>query len=175
MQRRISHLMTRERQWRLDGSAAPNGQPLAHLVFFEADSLLVPDGYDTLLAAHTRFLQDHPRQVAVISGHSYGSGSHRFYWLMGERRAMAVQQALLRAGAAPEQLQVQSKGGLRPMIELAGQAVSSYCRRVSIDHVSADASTQVVPALGSAEWWRAVMGPPATASRLPLAGRARLQ
>lgn len=175
MQRRISHLMTREQQWRLDGSAAPNGQPLAHLVFFEANSLLVPDGYDTLLAAHARFLQEHPRQVAVVSGYSYGSGSHRFYWLMGKRRALAIQQALLRAGAAPEQLQLQSKGGLRPMIELAGQAVSRYCRRVSIDHVSADAKAEVVPALGSAAWWRTVMGPPANASRLPGAGRTRLQ
>lgn len=175
MPHRISTLMAREQEWRLRGATAHNGQPLAHLVFFEPNSLLVPDGYSDLLAAHARYLNAHPRQIAVISGHSYGSGSHRFYWLMGERRALAVQQALLQAGAPREQLRVQSKGGLRPMIELAGQAVSRYCRRVSIDHLPAGAQTAVVPALGSAAWWQAVMGPPANASRLPMAGRTRLQ
>lgn len=175
MPNRISNLMAREQAWRQSGATARNGQPLAHLVFFEPDSLLVPDGYNDLLAAHARYLNDHPRQIAVISGHSYGSGSHRFYWLMGERRAIAVQQALLRAGAAPEQLQVQSKGGLRPMIELAGQTVNRYCRRVSIDHVLADTRNTLVPALGSAAWWHAVMGPPASASRRSLTGQTRLQ
>ena len=175
MPHRISTLMAREQAWRLSRATAHNGQPLAHLVFFEPDSLLLPEGYNDLLAAHARYLNDHPNQIAVVSGHSYGSGSHRFYWLMGERRAIVVQQALLRAGAAPEQLQVQSKGGLRPMIELAGQAVGRYCRRVSIDHVVADAKRPLVPALGSAAWWQAVMGPPAKASRLPLPGRTRLQ
>lgn len=173
MPHRISTLMAREQEWRLRGATAQDGQPLARLVFFEPDSLLVPDGYSDLLAAHARYLIAHPRQIAVISGHSYGSGSHRFYWLMGERRALAVQQALLQAGAPREQLRVQSKGGLRPMIELASQAVTRYCRRVSIDLVSSDTKNPVVPAPGSVAWWRAVMGPPA--NRLPVAGRARLQ
>lgn len=175
MTRKIARLIAQESAWRRSCATTAEGQPLARLVFFEPDSLLLPEGYDALIAAHARYLNDHARQVAVLSGHSYGSGSHRFYWLMGERRAMVVQQALLRAGAAPHQIKVQSQGGLRPMIELAGEAVARYCRRVSIGYVSADAKAEVVPALGSAAWWRNVLGPPASASRLPLASRTRLQ
>lgn len=167
MTRKIAQLIARETQWRQSGATSPDGRPLAHLVFFEPESWLVPAGYHSLITAHARFLHEHPARLAVLAGHSYGSGSHRFYWLMGERRAAAVQHALVKAGAAPAQLKVRSDGGLRPMIELAGPMVTGYCRRVSIEHVRPDHTGQTVPDVGSTEWWRAVMGRPASASRLP--------
>ncbi|HYW58723.1 MAG TPA: OmpA family protein [Polaromonas sp.] len=152
-------ILAHEEELRMSGACADDGRPLAHQVFFEADNWLVPEGYEQLLQAHAAYLSGHPELAAVISGHSYGTGSHRFFWLMGDRRAIAVRAALLKAGAAPEQLLAQSQGAARPLIEMAGEDVGRYRRRVTIDYLRLDAvAAPPVPPDGSAQWWRSVMG-----------------
>lgn len=152
-------ILAREQILRSSGACASDGRPLAQQVFFEPDSWLVPDGFAPLLAAHAAYLVAHPELAAVISGHSYGTGSHRFFWLMGDRRALAVRAALIKAGAAHGQLLVQSQGAERPLIEMAGEDVGRYRRRVTIDYLQFDAvAAPPVPADGSALWWRSVMG-----------------
>ena len=152
-------LLTREQVLRSSGACACDGRPLAHQVFFEPDNWLVPSCYEPLLGAHAAYLVAHPELAAVLSGHSYGTGSHRFFWLMGDRRAIAVREALVKAGAASGRLLVQSQGAARPMIEMAGDAVGRYRRRVTIDYLKPDAVTaSPVPADGSKHWWRCVLG-----------------
>ncbi len=89
-------LLTREQELRASGECDDDGRPLARQVFFEADNWLVPESYGNLLAAHAAWLADRPERVVLVSGHSYGTGSHRFFWLMGDRRAIAVRSALLK-------------------------------------------------------------------------------
>ncbi len=152
-------ILAREQDLLLSGACADDGRPLAHQVFFDADNWLVPDCYAQMLGAHAAYLVACPEQAAVISGHSSGTGSHRFFWLMGDRRAIAVRSALVKAGAAPKQLQVQSQGAARPLIEMAGDEVGRYRHRVSIDYLTLDAATvPPVPSEGSAQWWRSVLG-----------------
>lgn len=171
---KIQILLAREQVWRTSGARAGDGRPLAHQVFFEPDNWLVPDAYAQLLQAHAAYLVAQPGLVAVVSGHSYGTGSHRFFWLMGDRRAIAVRSALIKAGAVPSQVLVQSRGAARPLIEMAGEAVARYRRRVSIDYVKPDAVTaSPVPLDGSAQWWRSVLGA-GTGVKLP-ADRPTLQ
>ena len=159
MQHKTQTLLARELAWRCSGACARDGRPLAHQVFFEPDNWLVPDDYSPLLAPHAAYLLAQPKLAAVMSGHSYGTGSHRFFWLMGDRRAIAVRSALIKAGALPGQLLVQSRGAARPLIEMAGEAVARYRRRVTIDYVNPEAvSTSPVAPDGSARWWRSVMG-----------------
>ena len=159
MQHKTQILLAREQAWRSNGACAPDGRPLAHQVFFEPDNWLVPNDYAPLLAAHAAYLVGQPGLAAVMSGHSYGTGSHRFFWLMGDRRAIAVRSALIKAGALPGQLLVQSRGAARPLIEMAGEAVARYRRRVTIDYVNPEAvSASPVAPDGSAQWWRSVMG-----------------
>ncbi|MES2422981.1 MAG: OmpA family protein [Pseudomonadota bacterium] len=157
MSHRLHEILEREQQLRDTGACAPDGRPLARLVFFDPDSWLLPDGYDALLAAHARYLQSRPGLTAVVSGHSYGSGSHRFFWLMGDRRALAVQHKLVLAGVRPQQLKVQSKGAARSPIAVVGKEFGCYRRRVAIDYL--DNSAVATPATpGSTEWWRGVFG-----------------
>jgi outer membrane protein OmpA-like peptidoglycan-associated protein len=152
-------LLAHEEVLRLSGACADDGRPLAHQVFFEADNWLVPDDYAPLLAAHAAYLIAQPGLAAVVSGHSYGTGSHRFFWLMGDRRAIAVRAALIKAGARPGQLLVQSRGAARPQIEMAGEDVARYRRRVTIDYVNPESVTaSPVAPDGSAQWWRSVLG-----------------
>ena len=159
MQHKTQILLAREQAWRSSGACAPDGRPLAHQVFFEPDNWLVPNDYAPLLAAHAAYLVGQPGLAAVMSGHSYGTGSHRFFWLMGDRRAIAVRSALIKAGARSAQLLVQSRGAARPLIEMAGETVARYRRRVTIHYVNPDAITaSPVAPDGSAQWWRSVMG-----------------
>ena len=158
MPHRLQDILHREQQLRDSGACATDGRPLAHLVFFDPDSWLLPDGYDALLAAHAAYLQAHPGLTAVVSGHSYGSGSHRFFWLMGDRRALAVQHKLVAAGVRPQQLKVQSKGAARSSIAAIGKEFGCYRRRVSIDYLDKSAAAPAPP--GSTEWWRGVFGSP---------------
>jgi outer membrane protein OmpA-like peptidoglycan-associated protein len=156
---KIQILLDREQALLSSGACAADGRPLAHQVFFEPDNWLVPECYAQLLAAHAAYLADNSDLAAVLSGHSYGTGSHRFFWLMGDRRAIAVRSALIKAGAAPGQVLVQSQGAARPQIELAGGDVARYRRRVTIDYVPLNTATAPpVPAEGSAHWWRSVLG-----------------
>lgn len=159
MQHKTQTLLAREQAWRSSGACAPDGRPLAHQIFFEPDNWLVPEDYAPLLAAHATYLLDQPSLAAVMSGHSYGTGSHRFFWLMGDRRAIAVRSALIKAGARSGQLLVQSRGAARPLIEMAGEAVARYRRRVTIHYVNPEtiAASPVAPD-GSAQWWRSVLG-----------------
>lgn len=152
-------ILAREQALRSSGACAGDGRPLAHQVFFEADNWLVPDCYAPMLGAHGAYLVAHPELAAVLCGHSYGTGSHRFFWLMGDRRALAVRSIFLKAGAARGQLLVQSQGAARPQIEMAGDDVGRYRRRVTIDYLKPDAVTaSPVPADGSKQWWRCVLG-----------------
>ncbi len=152
-------LLAREQDLHASGARAADGRPLAQQLFFGPDNWFVPESYGALLAAHAAYLAAHPELAAVVSGHSYGTGSNRFFWLMGERRALAVRSALIKAGAAARQLLVQSRGGARPLIEAAGDEVGRYRRRVSIDYLRLDAIAALpVPPEGSAQWWRCVFG-----------------
>jgi outer membrane protein OmpA-like peptidoglycan-associated protein len=165
---KVQTLLDREQALLSSGACASDGQPLAHQIFFEPDNWLVPESYAQMLAAHAAYLAAHSDLAAVVSGHSYGTGSHRFFWLMGDRRAMAVRSALIKAGAAPEQVLVQSRGAARPQIEMAGDDVARYRRRVTIDYVPLNnPAAPPVPAEGSAHWWRSVLG---VAHRVKLPG-----
>ncbi|MES2484225.1 MAG: OmpA family protein [Pseudomonadota bacterium] len=159
MQTRILDILTNEQLLRLSGACADDGRPLAHQVFFDADCWEVPDDFTSFLKCHAHYLLEHPGLVALLSGHSYGTGSQRFFWLMGDRRAHAVRHALVRSGVPARQLRVQSVGEARPSIELGGQELGRYRRRVTIDYVQAGAEDlERIPAPGSPVWWRAVLG-----------------
>jgi hypothetical protein len=159
VQIRILDILTKEQLLRLSAACAEDGRPLAHQVFFEPDCWEITDDFNPLLHRHAAWLIQRPDLVAVLSGHSTGTGSQRFFWLMGDRRAHAVRQALVRAGVPAHQLRVQSAGEARPSIESGGAELARYRRRVTIDYVEADdASLSRIPQPGSAVWWRSVLG-----------------
>ncbi len=159
MQTRILDILTNEQLLRLSGACADDGRPLAHQVFFEPDAWEVGDEFARLLQSHARYLLQRPDLVAVISGHSYGTGSQRYFWFMGDRRALTVRQAFARCGVPGHQLRIQSVGEARPSIESGGPELARWRRRVTIDYVPAGAADlERIPAPGSADWWRSVLG-----------------
>ena len=67
---------------------------------------------------------------------------------MGDRRAMAVRSALIKAGAGRKQVLIQSRGAARPLIELAGEEVAQYRRRVTLDYLDAQCRDHAAAAAG---------------------------
>ena len=159
MQVRILDILTNQHLLRMSGACAKDGQPLAQQVFFEPDCWEVSDDFHPMLKTHAHYLLQHPELVAVLSGHSYGTGSQRFFWLMGDRRALAVRHAFIRAGVPASQLRIQSVGEARPSIELAGDELARYRRRVTIEYLQAGAEDlDRIAQPGSPDWWRSVLG-----------------
>jgi len=159
MQVRILDILTNEQLLRMSGACAPDGRPLAQQVFFEPDCWEISEDFLPLLRTHAHYLLQNPDLVAVLSGHSYGTGSQRYFWLMGDRRAQAVRHALIRAGVPASQVRMQSVGEARPSIEMAGGELARYRRRVAIDYLRAGAKDlDRIAEPGSPNWWRAVLG-----------------
>src|SRR4051812_47356277 len=117
VQIRILDILTNEQLVRMSGACAANGKPLAQHVFFEPDAWEISEDFTGMLRTHAAWLLKRPNLVAVLSGHSTGTGSQRFFWLMGDRRAHAVRHGLIRAGVPAGQLRVHSVGEARPSIE----------------------------------------------------------
>ena len=159
MHHQTQTILSREQQRHHSGECAADGRPLAQQLFFEADDWQVPESYADLLAAHAAYLAARVELGVLLSGHSCGTGSHRFFWLMGDRRALAVRAALVKAGASPKQVLVQSRGAARPLIEMAGEEVAQYRRRVTMDYLDSHAAkAPPIAPEGSAAWWHSVFG-----------------
>ena len=159
MQVRILDILTNEKLLRLSGACAADGQPLTRQVFFEPDCWELSDEFNGMLRRHAAFLLHHPETIAVLSGHSYGTGSQRFFWLMGDRRALAVRHVLIHAGVPASQIRIQSVGEARPSFEMAGDELACYRRRVTIDYVQIDDEDLArIAQPGSPDWWRSVLG-----------------
>ncbi len=159
MKNRYTEIMSGEETLRQSLASAPDRRPLARRIFFKPDSHALLAEFLPLIQAHAEYLLNNPDRFAVVSGHTWGTGSQRYCWLIGERRSRAVARALVRAGARPDQVTGQSKGSAAPVTE-KGINASIYRRRANIEYCSADElSTKLAPQPGAPSWWKAVLGP----------------
>ena len=159
MNNRYTQIMSGEETLRLSLASAPDRRPLARRVFFTPDSHALPAEFLPLIQAHADYLNDNPDRIALVYGHTWGTGSQRYCWLMGERRSRAVVGALVRAGARLSQIAGQSKGSAMPVVD-AGTNASKYRRRANIEYCSAqELPTKLLTQPGSPSWWKAVLGP----------------
>lgn len=110
----------------------PNS-PLSKKVFyFPFDSSEVSaDDRDTL-AAHAKFLADHPQAKVTVEGNADERGSREYNLALGERRAQSVQRLLALQGAKKDQIKVVSYGEERPVATCHDESCWSKNRRVEL-------------------------------------------
>ncbi|MDP1742464.1 OmpA family protein [Polaromonas sp.] len=131
---------------------------MARRVFFKPDSHELQAEFLPLIQAHADYLRENPERFALVSGHTWGTGSQRYCWLIGERRSRAVARALIRAGARASQITGHSKGSATPVLD-EGSKAPLYRRRANIEYCSADElAAKLIPAPGAPAWWKAVLG-----------------
>jgi peptidoglycan-associated lipoprotein len=79
-------------------------------VYFDYDSYVVKDEFQTLLTAHGKFLSANPKMKMLIQGNADERGSREYNLALGQKRAEAVRKTLALLGAREEQLEAVSLG-----------------------------------------------------------------
>ena len=83
-------------------------------ILFDYDSYVVKDEFQTLLAAHGKFLVANPKMKMLIQGNADERGSREYNLALGQKRADAVRKALALFGAKEDQLEAVSLGEEKP-------------------------------------------------------------
>jgi peptidoglycan-associated lipoprotein len=100
--------------------------------YFDLDSSKIHPNYMRALQAHAAYLKDHPNAHIRLEGHTDDRGSSEYNIALGERRAQAVKQVLVKDGARASQISVVSYGKEKPAMRGHDESVWKYNRRVVI-------------------------------------------
>jgi peptidoglycan-associated lipoprotein len=79
-------------------------------VYFDYDSYVVKDEFQSLLTAHAKFLAANPKMKMLIQGNADERGSREYNLALGQKRSDAVKKALQLMGAREDQLESVSLG-----------------------------------------------------------------
>jgi peptidoglycan-associated lipoprotein len=83
-------------------------------VYFDYDSYVVKDEFQSLLTAHAKFLAANPKMKMLIQGNADERGSREYNLALGQKRSDAVKKALQLMGAREDQLESVSLGEEKP-------------------------------------------------------------
>jgi len=101
-------------------------------VYFAYDSTdLTPEGQQ-IVAHFGRYLSSNPSARIRLEGNADERGTREYNIGLGERRALAVQSALISYGASANQMSVVSYGEERPAVEGHDESAWAMNRRVEI-------------------------------------------
>ena len=104
----------------------------SNIVYFAYDSSeLSPEGL-AVVDAFGKYLSANSGSKLRLEGHADERGSREYNIALGERRAIAVQSALIARGAGPSQLSIISYGEERPAVPEHTEAAYAKNRRVEI-------------------------------------------
>ena len=83
-------------------------------IYFDYDSYVVKDEFQSLLTAHAKFLAANPKMKMLIQGNADERGSREYNLALGQKRADAVRKALALLGGREDQLEAVSLGEEKP-------------------------------------------------------------
>lgn len=102
----------------------------AHTVYFDFDSSTVRAGEEQKVrAVAEQFKSGDPANDLLVEGHCDDRGTEEYNRALGERRAQAIREHLVRLGVNPEKVHTKSYGEDKPAVEGQGDAVWSRNRR----------------------------------------------
>jgi peptidoglycan-associated lipoprotein len=83
-------------------------------VYFDFDSYVIKDEFQTLLTTHAKFLAANPSMKMLIQGNADERGSREYNLALAQKRADAVKKALALLGIAEGQMESVSLGEEKP-------------------------------------------------------------
>jgi peptidoglycan-associated lipoprotein len=83
-------------------------------VYFDFDSYVIKDEFQTLLTTHAKFLAANPSMKMLIQGNADERGSREYNLALAQKRADAVKKALSLLGIAEGQMESVSLGEEKP-------------------------------------------------------------
>lgn len=114
------------------GFGADGAGGAGNVVYFEFDSIEISESGRSVVAAAGQYLSSRPAAKVRLDGHADERGTREYNVGLGERRANAVMQALVAAGASAGQISVTSYGEERPAASGHDESSWALNRRVEI-------------------------------------------
>lgn len=105
--------------------APPPSQP----IYFDFDSYTVAETSRAELERVAQYLQKHAGATVTISGHTDDRGTTEYNLMLGDQRAKAAHDYLVRLGIDPLRIKTISFGEERPAVQGQGEEVWSKNRR----------------------------------------------
>jgi peptidoglycan-associated lipoprotein len=114
------------------GGAAANALP--KVVYFDFDSFVVKDEYRGTIDAYAKALAADRKKRLLIEGHTDERGGREYNLALGQKRAEAVQKALVLLGASEGQIEAVSFGKERPAVQGSDEAAMAKNRRAELNY-----------------------------------------
>ena len=102
------------------------------VVYFDFDQSNVKAEFAAIMSCHAKYLRDRPSARITLEGHADERGTREYNMGLGERRGMAVSDALQGNGGSAGQLNVVSFGEERPTCNDSSDSCWGQNRRVEI-------------------------------------------
>lgn len=112
------------------GQEADGRIPQQRTIYFEFDSDRIRSEFESVLAAHARYLSQNGNSRVVLQGHTDERGTREYNMALGERRARSVERFLSVQGVSPSQIEVVSYGEERPAARGQNEDAYAQNRRV---------------------------------------------
>jgi peptidoglycan-associated lipoprotein len=114
-------------------------------IYFDFDSAVITGDGTDIVAAHAKYLSDHPDARVRLEGNTDERGSPEYNIGLGMRRAQAVRQALLLQGASAAQITVVSYGAEHPVDPAHNEDAWRKNRRVDIVYLAPNGQPAAPP------------------------------
>ena len=101
----------------------------ADTVYFDFDSSVIKTGEKPKVAAVADYLKANSVAAVLVEGNCDERGTEEYNRSLGERRALAVREELIRLGIDPTRVDTISYGKDRPAVQGAGEAAWKQNRR----------------------------------------------
>jgi peptidoglycan-associated lipoprotein len=105
---------------------------MKRVVYFDFDSYVVKDEYRGIVDAHAKLLTGDRNKRISIEGHTDERGGREYNLALGQKRAEAVQRALVLLGASDKQIEAVSFGKERPAVSGSDEAAWAQNRRAEL-------------------------------------------
>ena len=107
---------------------------VSHVVFFDYDSFVIKSEARPVIENHARFLQTNKQRKAMLEGHTDERGGREYNLALGQKRAEAVQRALVLLGVSDSQVEAVSYGKEKPAVQGADETAFAKNRRVEFKY-----------------------------------------
>lgn len=104
------------------------------VVYFDYDKSDLKPEYNSVIAAHAKYLSSNASLKVRLEGNTDERGSREYNIGLGERRAQAVRRALMLQGVSENQITTLSYGEERPAVDGHDEAAYAKNRRVEISY-----------------------------------------
>lgn len=102
------------------------------VVYFDYDSYVIKPEFQSVIAAHARFVKAQSARKVAIEGHTDETGGREYNLALGQKRADAVRDALAILGVPQSQMESVSFGKEKPAVAGGDEAALSKNRRAEI-------------------------------------------